>query len=50
MLRSHSRINHEEQVKVVIRLKPDHSESKSSRSVYLSEEENHLVVEADLKK
>jgi hypothetical protein len=42
-----SRINREEQVKVVVRLRPEDAESKFSKCVYLSDkDENELVVEA----
>jgi hypothetical protein len=44
-----SRVCREEQVKVVVRLKPE-EEGKQSRCVFLSETENQLVVETDLKK
>lgn len=49
-MRGNSRINKEEQVKVVIRLKPDPADPKL-RCVYLSDsDENELVVETDSKK
>lgn len=42
---SNTGLNREEQVKVVIRLKPDDPEARFPRCVYLSERENELVVE-----
>lgn len=42
-----SRINREEQIKVVVRLRPEDPQSKYSKCVYLSgQDENELVVEA----
>ena len=48
---SNSRINKEEQVKVVVRLKPENTESRYSKYVYLSDhDERQLVVETGSKK
>jgi hypothetical protein len=48
---SSSRINKEEQVKVVVRLKPENNESRYSKYVYLSDQdERQLVVETGSKK
>lgn len=50
-MRGGSRINREEQVKVVIRLRPEFSESRYAKSVYLSsQDESQLVVETENKK
>ena len=43
-------LDHEEQIKVVIRLKPFEAEPLNYKCVYLSEQDNQLVVETANKK
>lgn len=45
-----SRINREEQVQVVIRLKPDDPEARLPKCLYISDKLNELVVETENKK
>jgi hypothetical protein len=40
-MKSFSRINREEQVKVVIRLKPDNGENKFTKAVYISDKDEN---------
>lgn len=48
-MQGNSHLEREEQVKVVVRLKPETSELRG-KCVYLGEQQNQLVVETDIKK